>query len=160
MNLLGYFVSAESSITAYTEGYSPLLSGSLSAMKYVDSQFLGAQKRALGMNFLALLCTRKRANALSKTGDFTARQVLVDNALARGAHGGRFSLTQRFFRLLRIAGSNRFLNTAPRRTHASPARLVDRRAAADDAVGLLCGLRIRHEGGIPDYVFRMRSGGV
>ena len=93
---------------------------------------------------LALFRTRERADALGQTRDFSRAGILVHDALGDGAHRRRLCLTQLSLSLLRVARSNRFFHAAPRRPHARTARLIDRRAAADDAVGFLCGLRIRH----------------
>ena len=57
-----------------------------------------------------LLGTRKGRDALGKTRNFPARQILVNYALAGGLHRRGFSGTERVLRLLRIARGDRFFN--------------------------------------------------
>lgn len=100
------------------------------------------------------------ANTAGKARDFARGGVLVNDTLADRTHGRGFRSAERFLRRFRIARDDGFLNRAPRGPHASTTRLVDRRTAADDAVGFLCGLRIRHESSVPEVVSGMKPGAI
>ena len=100
------------------------------------------------------------AYAAGKARDFARGGVLVNDALRHSTHGRGFRSAERFLSGFRVTRDDGFLNRAPRGPHASATRLVDRRAAADDAVGFLCGLRIRHVSSVPEVVSGMKPGAI
>lgn len=57
-----------------------------------------------------LLGARKRGDALGKTRNFSAREILVNYAVASGLHGRGFGGAKGFLSLFDIARRDRFFN--------------------------------------------------
>jgi hypothetical protein len=75
---------------------------------------------------------------------FSARRIVMHDALLRRANQSRLGFCHSCGRLAAIASGNRLLDFSDRRTHARTPRFVNDGSARGLAGGFLCRFRIRH----------------
>ena len=89
---------------------SPLIRSVVADSHYGDSWELGDRKKTVADRRSGLFGARKCGDALGKTRNFPARQILVNYAVAGGLHGRRFRIAERFLSGLHVARGDRFFN--------------------------------------------------